>query len=593
MHHGTTNAVPTTWVVPGYLDEAELGTGASGRVVRARHTATGRAVAIKYLAERLRADRGFRAVFRSEAQLLSELRSPHVVRMYEYVEDTAGVAIVMELVEGIPLRAVLEQQGAIAPEAALLVLKGSLLGLAAAHDAGMVHRDYKPDNVLVTAEGASMLVDFGIAVRSGSTPDAAGTPSYMAPEQWRGSVATPATDVYAATATFFESLTGMRPYSGVSAMELGVQHIEAPIPDALAPESVRSLIRRGLAKTPGDRPTTAAAFLAEVEAVAVARYGTDWERRGQVALVALAALLPWLFPAAATTASTSAVSASTSPAGTSMAGAPGAGASAVGASAVGTAMTGASLAGTASARTSLARRARKPAAAAAVAVVLGVVVAAAAWPSGHQGGGTAAPMPATSPAGPSAAASPEGTTAFPEPSGSADATPSPGSTASTGRRGSRAVPTGAPTRTPGSTVTSGVAPAPVPTGSGTGSPGGTGVPTTTSSSAPLDVRSVTIDTFSCTGRQASAVITARTNAAADGSVTVSWFHADDPELTTSTVEVTQTFALPRGRSQVSVPAGHYFDGGAWWGVSVSTSPPAARGNASYQVRDALSCDPPR
>ncbi|WP_345670286.1 serine/threonine-protein kinase, partial [Streptomyces phyllanthi] len=291
------------WAVPGYTQDKELGSGASGRVVLATHDTTGTRVAIKYLAEQLRDDPAFREVFRAEARLLGELRSPHVVELYEYVESPRGAAIVMELVDGVPLRKLLLEHGATTPEAALVVLKGSLLGLAAAHAVGVVHRDYKPDNVLVAADGSSKLVDFGIAVPNGVAAGASGTPLYMAPEQWTGSEARPATDVYAATATFFECLTGMKPYPGRTLAELAVQHIEAPIPDELAPEPVRPLIRRGLAKTPEERPESAAAFVEELEAVASAAYGEEWEERGRRELAALAALFFLLFPLANGTAS--------------------------------------------------------------------------------------------------------------------------------------------------------------------------------------------------------------------------------------------------------------------------------------------------
>ncbi|MFI9101116.1 serine/threonine-protein kinase [Streptomyces fildesensis] len=289
------------WIVPGYSHTRPLGAGASGRVVLALHEATGTPVAIKYLSEELLAQAEFREMFQEEAQQLGRLVSPHVVRLWEYVEGPQGAAIVMELVDGIPLRALLHQEGATGPEAALVVLKGSLLGLAAAHGVGVVHRDYKPENVLVAGNGWSKLVDFGIAVPSGQNGGVAGTPPYMAPEQWIGDPASPAADVYAATATFFECLTGMRPYGGTTFVELAVQHRVAPIPAVLAPAAVRPLIRRGLAKAVSDRPPSAMAFVQELEAVAGAAYGQDWEERGQRKLAALAALLPLMFPSAGVT----------------------------------------------------------------------------------------------------------------------------------------------------------------------------------------------------------------------------------------------------------------------------------------------------
>ncbi|TLQ42181.1 serine/threonine-protein kinase [Streptomyces marianii] len=279
------------WVVPGYSESGELGSGSSGRVVRAVHERTGTPVAVKYLSDALRADPRFLREFRNEAGLLAALGSPYVVGLHEYVEGPQGSAIVMELVDGISLRALLRRKGATAPEAALTVLKGSLLGLAAAHRTGVIHRDYKPENVLVAADGTSKLVDFGIAVREGTAPGVAGTPLYMAPEQWNGLAASPATDVYAATATFYECLTGEYPYAGGTAIELAVQHMSAQIPADMAPEPVRTLIRRGLAKHPEQRPETAEAFLAELEEVAATVYGAEWEEEGRLRLAALAALL--------------------------------------------------------------------------------------------------------------------------------------------------------------------------------------------------------------------------------------------------------------------------------------------------------------
>ncbi|MGV9573038.1 serine/threonine-protein kinase, partial [Streptomyces nigra] len=287
-----------TWEVPGYTGSLELGSGASGRVVLAVHEETGVPVAVKYLSESLRTRPGFVHDFRAEARLLGGLESPYVTGLYEYVESPQGAAIVMELVDGVSLRTLLTRQGPLTPEAALVVLKGSLLGLADAHQVGVVHRDYKPENVLVLPDGTSKLVDFGIAVDAGTDGGVAGTPSYMAPEQWTGAPASPAADVYAATATFFECLTGHKPFAGDNIAELALRHVEAPVPAEEAPEPVRDLVRRGLAKEPEQRPARAAEFVRELEAAAGAGYGPDWEERGRDRLAALVALLPLLLPSA-------------------------------------------------------------------------------------------------------------------------------------------------------------------------------------------------------------------------------------------------------------------------------------------------------
>ncbi|MFC6895241.1 serine/threonine-protein kinase [Nonomuraea dietziae] len=284
------------WSVPGYTEVRQLGSGGSGRVVLAVHDDTGADVAIKYLSERVRREPGALAAFRAEAELLTTLVDPHIARMWEYVQEPEGAAIVMELVNGVSLRALLRENGTTGPEAALVVLKGSLLGLERAHAAQLVHRDYKPENVIVRDDGVSKLVDFGIAVRQGTATRATGTPPYMAPELWSGEPASPATDVYAATVVFFECLTGHRPYRSTESHVLGYQHLHAPVPVHDAPEEMRELIGRGLAKDPAERPTSAAAFVTEVEEAAVAAYGEEWEERGRRRLAALVAMLAFLLP---------------------------------------------------------------------------------------------------------------------------------------------------------------------------------------------------------------------------------------------------------------------------------------------------------
>ena len=284
------------WSVPGYTELKALGSGGFGDVVLARHDGSGTLVAIKYLRRELLSDARFAEMFRGEAAVLASMDDPHVVRLYEYIESPSGAAIVMELVDGVSLRQILARQGGTTPEAALVVLQGSLLGLAAAHARGVVHRDYKPDNVLVDGDGASKLTDFGIAARAGDRSAAGGTLAYAPPEQFAGGPASPAGDVYAATATFFECLTGRPPFRGDTAAALLYQHVSQPVPVDAVPEPVRPLVAAGMAKKPEDRPTDATTFVAALNGVAAEAYGPDWHERGRSHLGEAALLLAALWP---------------------------------------------------------------------------------------------------------------------------------------------------------------------------------------------------------------------------------------------------------------------------------------------------------
>jgi serine/threonine-protein kinase len=291
-----------TWGVPGYAEVDVLGTGGFGRVVLAKHEASGKMAAIKYLRADFLADARIAAGFRREAWLLSGVRSRHVVRLFDFVETPQGAALVMEAVPGVSLRALLVAEGVLVPEAALAILKGSLLGLADAHAAGVVHRDYKPGNVLVSREGESKLVDFGLATLDGHNGLTAGSPAYMAPEQWAGRPGLPATDVYAATCVFYQCVTGHRPFEADTSEQLRALHGGAPVPLEAVPEALRPLIARGMAKDPASRPATADAFVTELEAVARKAYGKDWEKRGWKRLATSAAALTALTPLALLTA---------------------------------------------------------------------------------------------------------------------------------------------------------------------------------------------------------------------------------------------------------------------------------------------------
>ncbi|MGH3189715.1 MAG: serine/threonine-protein kinase, partial [Streptosporangiaceae bacterium] len=269
------------WRAPGYTELKVLGSGGFGEVVLARHDISGIQVAIKYLRRSVLEDRQFAEMFRAEARVLASMQDPHVVRLYEYIETPDGAAIVMELVDGVSLRQILSRQGRTSAEAALVVLQGSLLGLAAAHQRGVVHRDYKPENVLVGGDGVSKLTDFGIAARTGERALPAGTLAYAPPEQLAGGPATPATDVYAATATFYECLIGRPPFTGDTAEALLWQHTSQPVPLEPVPVPLRPMVAAGMAKNPSARPPDAATFVAGLNAAAAGAYGPDWERRGR------------------------------------------------------------------------------------------------------------------------------------------------------------------------------------------------------------------------------------------------------------------------------------------------------------------------
>ncbi|MPY37667.1 serine/threonine protein kinase [Streptomyces adustus] len=554
----------STWTVPGYTESLELGSGASGRVVLAVHRDTGIAVAVKYLSESLYTRPGFVSGFRAEARLLAGLDSPYVTGLYEYVESPDGAAIVMELVDGVSLRALLKREGPLTPEAALVVLKGSLLGLADAHRIGVVHRDYKPENVLVLPDGTSKLVDFGIAVSTGESAGVAGTPSYMAPEQWTGAPASPAGDVYAATATFFECLTGRKPYAGDNLAELALRHLDAPVPYDEVPESVRSLVRQGLAKSAEQRPADAEAFVGELEAAAVHGYGPDWEERGRSRLASLVALLTLLRPPART----------------------------------------GRLSTTDTARTVLRRgwlrapglgtgrghvwRPTLPGVLVSAVVALLLVLLARGVPfGGAPAGERAAEALATTSAGPGTepgATPAAGTSAAP--SGSADPSGSPSPS-----------PSGSGTTTPGGpSATAASSPASVdpPTGPATTTATPTAAPPTVSAtpSAPASpstpgapaVKAVTLSGFRQTGPSTgTATVTVTTDGTGPLTLVVSWYTGATSGQLGTPDGASQAFERS-GATQYTIAVDHTFQGGGcYWSVQATTKPASADGGATQQL----------
>ena len=557
------------WQVPGYLHEQDLGAGATGRVVRARHEDTGTLVAIKYLSAAPADDPAFREGFPGEAELLGGLDSPYVARLHAYVEDGPHAAIVRELVDGVGLNALLRANGATDPEAALAVLKGSLLGLAAAHAADVVHRDYRPANVLVTTEGAVKLVDFGVAVRGAESGAPVGVPSYTAPEQWAGGPVTAASDVYAAAATFYECLTGTTPYAGTTVAEFTAQHAQAPIPVDRVPEPVRPLIAKGLADEPAERPQGAADFAAELEALAAAAYGEDWEKRGQDQLATLVGLLT--LPAAEdTTAAAPQVPQALPavvPVAAALSGAGGAGSGPAGFPA------GQEPEGGAGDRTPrFGRRAKILAVAAACVIVLGALAVTAVATGNNKDdtnataspGATVASSPASAPAAVGGTPSAGATTASPtaDPSASQPATTAATTATSAGHPATS--PTAAPT-TPSARPTK-----------------------TTRPAAGPRVSSVAVTGFTCSAgsHTATATVQVKYDGSAAGTLHLTWWRSASGKPQGAVTMTPQTAKFPKGATGYSFTDKFTFkadQGHPYIGLTVSTDPAAAAGNGSYGV----------
>ncbi|MGH3886083.1 MAG: serine/threonine protein kinase [Pseudonocardiaceae bacterium] len=274
------------WSVPGVVHLREVREDSVGRRVAARHRITRRSLAVTYLSDELFADTEFRARFARDFGRLTRVRDARVPRVHRYVECRHGAAVIGDHVNGIPLRALLLAHGAVGIEAALVVLKDSLRGLAVSHAAGVAHGDIKPEGVILTRAGCVRLVDFGLSTPHGRRLLARSTPFYLAPEQWSGCPATPAGDVYAATVTFFECLVGAPPFYADDVAELSAKHEHSTPPIDVIPEPARELVLRGIAKDPHSRPD-ARSLLGHVDDVACHAVGTGWEQRGRRELARL------------------------------------------------------------------------------------------------------------------------------------------------------------------------------------------------------------------------------------------------------------------------------------------------------------------
>ena len=258
------------------LDEL-IASGGMGQVWRATDELLGRLVAIKLVQEGgpAHAPEGgtgaddFRERFRHEARNSAGLSHPNIATVYDFGADANRPYLVMELVEGQSLAQLLAERGPLPPSEVTAILGQAALALQAAHTAGVVHRDVKPANIMVTPGGLVKLTDFGIArAAAGSgltrTGEVLGTPHYLSPEQAHGLPATAASDVYALGVVGHELLTGRRPFSGESMVATALAHVTQPAPELpdSVPPALRNAIMAALAKDPGDRPESAAELAA-------------------------------------------------------------------------------------------------------------------------------------------------------------------------------------------------------------------------------------------------------------------------------------------------------------------------------------------
>lgn len=266
-----------------YRLEKHLATGGMSEVWRATDTTLGRTVAVKILLPNLLSDAGFTARFRAEATTLASLRHPNVVDIYDSGEDELPggrrvLYLVMEFVAGEPLSRRIARVGRLRPDETLSLIAQAAEALHAAHRKGIVHRDVKPSNLLITPKGTVKLLDFGVARSMAissvtGTNAVVGTALYMAPEQARGQPVSAATDVYALGAVAYHCLAGRPPFPGSNPVEVALRHLNdvpEPLP-ADVPSSVAAVVERALAKDPAERYPDAATLAADIRTLLAGR----------------------------------------------------------------------------------------------------------------------------------------------------------------------------------------------------------------------------------------------------------------------------------------------------------------------------------
>lgn len=245
-----------------------------GEVWKAKDQILGRIVAIKVLKEEYTGDPGFLQRFRAEARHTALLNHVGIANVFDYGEEAGSAYLVMELVPGHPLSGILEKEQVLSPDMTLSIIAQTARALAVAHAQGLVHRDIKPGNLLITPDNRVKVTDFGIARLADQVPltqtgQVMGTAQYLAPEQATGQTATGSSDIYSLGVIGYECLTGHRPFSGESQIAIALAQVNdapPPLPETL-PTPVRALLMSMLAKDPKNRPANAIKLAEAAEAI--------------------------------------------------------------------------------------------------------------------------------------------------------------------------------------------------------------------------------------------------------------------------------------------------------------------------------------
>ncbi|HEU5421186.1 MAG TPA: PASTA domain-containing protein [Streptosporangiaceae bacterium] len=274
----TTLSPPTGQLLDGrYRVESQLARGGMATVYRGRDIRLDRPVALKVAHADLARDAEFVRRFITEARAVAQLSDPNVVAVFD--QGSAGDVhwIAMEYVPGPTLREVLQARGSLSVGESLDIIAGVLAGLSAAHQAGIIHRDVKPENVLLGRNGVVKIADFGLAraaaaVSQTKTGMIIGTAAYLAPEQVSASASDARTDVYAAGVMLFEMLTGVQPHVGESPLAVAYKHVTDTVPPPSSrvpglPPALDALVGPATSRDPGQRPANAGQFLDAVNAV--------------------------------------------------------------------------------------------------------------------------------------------------------------------------------------------------------------------------------------------------------------------------------------------------------------------------------------